>query len=124
MVFVFESHESLRCRHGAHVDEPPSMAVWVDKAIRIHESKVLRFVGRSSSSDREVDEYLFAHGFLLCVVGYDDVRCGLTLCRSAAASALHHSPKTNDLAREAVGWSGGGGRAACGHVIGASHVNV
>jgi hypothetical protein len=31
MVFVFESRGSRLCRHGAHVDEPPPMAVevWV-----------------------------------------------------------------------------------------------
>ena len=67
MVFVFESHGSLLCRPGAHVDEPPPMAVWIDKAVRIHEAVILRLVvGRAARGDR-------------CVVGYDDARCGLTV---------------------------------------------
>ena len=57
MVFVFESTRSLLFRHGAHVDEPPPMAVWVDKAVRIHEAVVLRLVvGRAARSDRFSDK--------------------------------------------------------------------
>src|SRR6266508_1660352 len=60
MVFVFESHDSLLCRHGAHVDEPPPMAVWVDKAVRIHEAVILRLVvGRAAHGDRFGDETIY-----------------------------------------------------------------
>src|SRR6266536_6342647 len=60
MVFVFESRGSRLCRHGAHVDESPPMAVWVDKAVRIHEAVILRLiVGRAARGDRFGDEVIY-----------------------------------------------------------------
>ena len=60
MVFVFESHDSLLCRHGTHVDEPPPMAIWVDKAMCIHEAVILRLVvGRAARGDRFGDKTIF-----------------------------------------------------------------
>ena len=47
---------SRRRRHLAHVNEAPPMAVEVGKAVRIHESKVLRCVTRAASSDCFGDE--------------------------------------------------------------------
>ena len=34
---VIESHESLLAWHGTHVEEPPSVAIGVYEAVRIHE---------------------------------------------------------------------------------------
>src|SRR5262245_39715702 len=60
MVFVFESQGSVLCRHGAHVDEPPPKAVWVDKAVRIHEAVILRLVvGRAARGDRFGDKTIY-----------------------------------------------------------------
>src|SRR4026207_1558115 len=60
MVFVFESHESLLRRRAAPVAEPPSRAVWVDKAVRIHEAVILRLVvGRAACGDRFGDKTIY-----------------------------------------------------------------
>lgn len=54
------STQSRRHRHGAHVGKPPSMAVWVDKAVRIHEAVILWLVvGRATRGDRSRNEVIY-----------------------------------------------------------------
>lgn len=58
-VFVFEAHGSLLFWHGAHVDEPPPVTVWIDKAVRIHEAVILWLVvGRSTCGKRFGDKII------------------------------------------------------------------
>src|SRR4051812_23018884 len=57
--FIFQSCGSLLRGHGAHVEKPPSMAVRIDKAVRVHEAEILRLVvGRPSRGNRFGDKII------------------------------------------------------------------